>query len=211
MDDMHRLIIRSSKFSFLLMFILALPIILETEPILKLWLKIVPDYGVTFVRLMLISTLFELLSGTLVYGALATGRIRNYQAILSSILFSEVICVYVAYKCGMAPQVMFYIEMVLYCICLVVRLLLLRKMIGLSIRIFLKSALLPEAFVVLVSVPLSMAVYTLLPPSIIGCVVVIVVSLLIGVASAFCLGLDKKEKTWALERAKVFINRIINK
>lgn len=58
---MHSLLIRSSKFSFYIMFFIALPLMLEAEFVLRLWLGIVPDYTVTFVRLTLVvSLLFTL-------------------------------------------------------------------------------------------------------------------------------------------------------
>lgn len=83
LDEMRKIIIKSSKFSFLLLFFLALPFIFETEFILNIWLKNIPTYGIVFCRLILICTLCDILSGTLVYGALATGKIRNYQMVMS--------------------------------------------------------------------------------------------------------------------------------
>lgn len=44
--------------------------------ILRVWLKIVPDYTVAFVRLMLGITIIDAMAGSLMVAAQATGRIR---------------------------------------------------------------------------------------------------------------------------------------
>lgn len=59
-EEIFRLVCYSSKFSFFLLLLLALPVLLETELLLKLWLKQVPDYSVVFVRLVLIQMLIRI-------------------------------------------------------------------------------------------------------------------------------------------------------
>ncbi len=199
---MCNLIMRSSKISFLLMFVISLPIIIETEPILRLWLKIIPDYGVIFVRLMLISTLCDLLSGTLVYGALATGKIKRYQLIISSILILEVVVAVIAYKMGYAPQSVFYIEMVLYLVTLAARLLLLRRMIGLSIRAFASTVLLPEIKVILMALAITLCIDRLLSGSPASTVIVMASSVATALVSAYFLGLTRHERQWITEKVK---------
>lgn len=195
-SEMNKLIMRSSKISFLLMFILSLPLIIETEIVLRIWLKIIPEYGVVFVRLMLISTLFDLMSGTLVYGAFATGEIKRYQLSISSILIFEIILTVIAYRTGFPPQIVFYIEMFLYAVALSVRLYLLNKMVGLSIRKFLTEVLIPELSVVVVSTIISLLIYYLIPKSDIASLGIIVISFLIASTIAFRLGLTINERNW---------------
>jgi len=204
LESMRLLIYRSSKFSFLLMFILALPILMETEAVLRVWLGIVPDYGVEFVRLMVISTLCELFSGTMVYGALATGDIRNYQIIMSSVLVSEIVLVYFAYKWGYPPQAMFYIEIVLYVIALFARLFILQRMIGLSVIFFIKKVISRELLVALLSLLVSYGARILLPQKTIA---VMAVSVLSALLAACLVGLDRKERSWLWEKKKIIIKK----
>lgn len=51
---MHGLLIKSSKFSFFILFFIAMPLMFEANIVLKTWLGIVPDYTVNFLRLILI-------------------------------------------------------------------------------------------------------------------------------------------------------------
>ena len=52
-DRMHQLLIASSKFSCFLMLLLSLPLILEADFLLHIWLVEVPPHTVNFVRLIL--------------------------------------------------------------------------------------------------------------------------------------------------------------
>ena len=62
-----------------MLLLFSLPILVNTHYVLALWLKIVPDHTVLFVRLILIFALSESISNPLVTAMLATGRIKNYQ------------------------------------------------------------------------------------------------------------------------------------
>ena len=76
---MFSLMYRGAKFSYFLVLFFAIPIICETDYILGLWLGIVPDHAVTFVRLALIVSMIQVLSNTMITAMLATGDIKKYQ------------------------------------------------------------------------------------------------------------------------------------
>lgn len=57
---------------FLLLF-LSLPVMFETETILRVWLKTVPEYTVIFLRLMLCVTIIDAVANPLMVSAAATG------------------------------------------------------------------------------------------------------------------------------------------
>ena len=63
---------------------LSLPVIINTHYILGLWLKLVPEHAVLFVRLTLLFAMSESISNPLITAMLATGRIRNYQIMVGA-------------------------------------------------------------------------------------------------------------------------------
>ena len=85
-EEMFKLVFRGSKFSFLLMMILSIPIFIEAPYILKLWLVEVPEYSVIFLRLVLLITLVDSLSYTLITSVHASGKVKWYQIINGSVL-----------------------------------------------------------------------------------------------------------------------------
>jgi O-antigen/teichoic acid export membrane protein len=88
-DYFMRLIFQTSKLSFYLLFFFVLPLSVNVEFILQLWLKSVPEYTVAFTRLILISSLVDAISGPLWMSIQAIGNIRKYQIIVSCFIFAN--------------------------------------------------------------------------------------------------------------------------
>jgi O-antigen/teichoic acid export membrane protein len=133
------LVERGARFCFYIMFIFALPLCLETEFILTIWLKQYPEHTINFVRLVLIFSLCEIISSTLVYLQLATGKIRNYQLIIGGTTLLSFLFSYIALQLGSSPESPLIIAIAISLLCLLLRLLLLKKAVGLSIISFFKN------------------------------------------------------------------------
>lgn len=97
------LVFRASKFSFYLLFLLALPILFNAGPILKAWLELVPPYAPIFLRLIVASALVDALAGPLWMSAQAIGNIRNYQVVVSLLVLSNLPLAYVVLRLGYSP------------------------------------------------------------------------------------------------------------
>ena len=87
---MRSLVLQGARFSYYLLLIFVLPILFETEAVLNVWLTEVPDHAVSFVRLILVLSLIEVLSLTIVRAVHATGNIKKYQIIIGSIALSTI-------------------------------------------------------------------------------------------------------------------------
>ena len=85
-----KLVFRASKFSFFLMVFLANPILINTDFILEIWLGTVPEHTASFVRWIIVSSVIDALASSLCISASATGKIRNYQVIVSSLILTNV-------------------------------------------------------------------------------------------------------------------------
>lgn len=94
LEEHKKLIFQASKFSFYLLLILAIPILLNTEYILTLWLKIVPEFAVEFTQLIVLFSLIDALSGPFWASVNATGKIRRYQIGVALILLMNLPAAY---------------------------------------------------------------------------------------------------------------------
>lgn len=97
-ERMGELLQMSSKFSYILMFAMSLPVCIEAPVILKLWLGEVPDYTVIFLRLILISSVIGTVSNPLWISVLATGRLKRYMVWDNAVQFMVLPCIYVVFK-----------------------------------------------------------------------------------------------------------------
>jgi O-antigen/teichoic acid export membrane protein len=155
------LVERSAKYSFLLLFALAFPLILNMEFVIGVWLKNPPPLAVSFCRLVLVASLFNSLSGPLWTLSNATGKIRNYQIIMSLVILQNFVLSYLALRAGYAPSVVLKILCGINCLLFFLRLFLVRRMAGLPVRSFCKM-LLRLVGVCAFSMPLAYWIYSLL-------------------------------------------------
>ena len=95
---MHKLLTQSSKFSFFLLFLIALPVMFEAPLVLGWWLGIVPEHTVNFLRLILCSSMLATLSNPLIVSVHATGSIKKFQIVEGTMLLSIVPIAYLLLK-----------------------------------------------------------------------------------------------------------------
>ena len=138
-EYMFSLVERGARFSFYILLILTLPIFFETEFILTIWLKQYPEHTVNFVRLVLILSMCDILSNTLITLQNATGRIRNYQIAVGGVLMTNLPLSYFCLELGCPPEATLFVAIAVSLCCLALRLKFLRKMTGLSIANFVKG------------------------------------------------------------------------
>ena len=169
---MFKLIFASSKFSFLLLFVMSLPVMLEAETLLGLWLKEVPKYTPLFFRLIIITTMIDGISNPFMRAVDATGNIKKYQIIVGGILLMIVPVSYVVLKLGGAPYSVFIVHICMSFLAFLMRLYLVRKLINYSIMMYWKNVLSRLIVVVIISVVFSLFVRAKMEPSLIRLIVV---------------------------------------
>lgn len=131
---LFQLLYEGSKFSFLLMLFLSCPIIINTEYIMTLWLKIVPDYSVPFVQWSLIYCLIDTLINPLAVVVQATGKIRKYQLICSLFVLSNLPLAFVLIYFSLNPVYVFVFKVIINVASLLWRLYYVRKYLGIVLK-----------------------------------------------------------------------------
>ena len=200
LESMHKLVFRSSKFSFFLLLALSLPVMIEAPVILRLWLSTVPDWTASFLRLMLVVVIVDSVANPLMTSAAATGRIKLYQSVLGGIQLLIVPVAYVVLRMGGEPNSVFVVHI---CICLIafaVRLFIVRGMIGLSIKKYLMEVCVKSGVVTVVATVLPLTLYFSMTNSLLSAIVVVFVSLGSVAVSAYAIGLTKSERVFVSDK-----------
>ena len=130
---MRDLIVNSSKYSFLLLFFFSFPIILETKYILSLWLGNIPEYSISFCKLILINACIDCLSSPLVTAVQATGNIKTYQIIVGVLIMSILPVSYIALRAVHNPEIPFVISIVISLLLVYIRIRLVEYTVKFSI------------------------------------------------------------------------------
>lgn len=138
-----RLLCQSSKISFFLMLVIALPLCAEIDFVLGLWLVDVPPYAGIFTILVILESLFDTLAGPMITALLATGKIKWYQIVVGTILLLNIPCAYVWLRLGGPIETPLIVSIIFMIVGNAARLIFCRNMLGLSLRVYSKDVVLP--------------------------------------------------------------------
>lgn len=209
LDYMHKLVCRSAKFSAFLMMFFAVPIILETNTILTIWLKTVPDYAVIFLQWIIISSFMDtVLANSLVTSMFATGKIKRYQIIVTTVGCLVFPLSWIAFKLGFEPQVGYIVYFIIYTILLFVRLYLLKDMVKLPVMMYIREVLYKLAPVIVVGFTIPGILILTMDAGWLRLILVCLLSVLVTAASEYFIGLSNKEKDFVAEKIKLVIGKI---
>lgn len=206
-DYMFSLVERGSRFSYYILLLFALPMLFETEFVLTLWLKHYPAHTVNFVRLILIVTMCDILSNTLINLQVATGKIRNYQLVVGGMLLMNFPLSYFCLKMGFPPESTLIVALIVAVCCLFLRLFFLRKMVGLSMKRYLCKVCGNILFVTLVAAIIPALLFFRMSDGWVRFLIVCIISILITITSIYWIGCNANERNFI--REKVF--KIIRK
>lgn len=203
-----RLIESGAKLTFFLMYIFILPVCLEMEYVIGLWLGYVPDGAVIFTILTLLDALIDSVSFPLMTAAQATGRIRLYQSVVGMIQIANFPFALIAVVLGMPAFGIFVIAIVLTVVALGARLFILEKIMDFSGERFARKVVFPLMLVCLVTFCPPYMVTRLMQPSFLRVVVTTFVSLACTGIVFYIFAMNEPEKRvlWRYLRKKVGCN-----
>lgn len=141
MAYMHQLVCYGAKYNFFLLFLLSMPVLINTETVLQIWLDVVPEYTSMFIKLIIFNILIDCISAPLMTSAQATGSIKLYQAIVGGLLLFNLPLSYLVLKTGAEPYSVIYIGILVSVLALIARLIILKKLLFLPVKKFLKEVL----------------------------------------------------------------------
>lgn len=193
-EYMMTLVFQGSRLSYYMLLILCIPIMLNTDFILHLWLKKVPDSSVIFVQLTLIFTMIESISSPLITAQLATGKIRNYQLVVGGLQMMNLPISYVILRMGGVPETILYVAIFISVCCLFARLYMLKSLINIDVWGFMSKVVLNALSVSMTAMVLPFLLVRYMHESFTSFVVTTIVSLLCSFFSILYIGCNSKER-----------------
>lgn len=194
--QMHKLIFASSKYSFLLLYFLSLPLLIETCQVLQWWLKEVPDHTINFVRIMLCISMVNVMADSFLVASQATGKIRTYQILVGGALLFIVPTAYIALKLGYPPESVFFTHLLYAILAQIIRVYLVRKLVHFSIFNYIKNVVIRIIAVALLSLILPLFCYFSMNISFIRFLIVGITAVLSVIISTYFIGLEKTERNF---------------
>ena len=194
LPKLQRLLNRSSRFSFLLLFAVACPLILNIDFVLKVWLKTVPEHSSSFCALILVYSLIEAISKPIGLSIHATGRVKHYNIFMSIALFMNIVLSFIFLELGFLPEIVPIISIFVCILCLVIRLIIAKRFGVLYIREYASNVVLRLVFITIITLPIPIYISKSVSSWSALFVTSFVFLLIFGLAAYF-IGLTKSEQT----------------
>ena len=192
-DEFMTLIFRSSRFSYYLLLILAIPVMLCMDFILSIWLDTIPQYTADFCRLILLFSLVDAISAPLWLAVQAVGDIRTYQIMMSLLIALNLPLSYWALKEGMSPLSVWGIRVILNGVTYLVRIFYLKGLIQLPVFRYLKEVIFSSLVVTVLAIPVPCWLNGMYGGWI-NFVIITFASVLIVLVMVYLFGLNRKER-----------------
>jgi O-antigen/teichoic acid export membrane protein len=203
-----KLLLSSTKYSYYLMLIIALPICILADPLLHIWLVEVPEYTVIFLQIVIVQSLFQVFDYSFYMALNAMGRLKENALISPLISFLIFPIVYILFKCGYSPIVLSWVSLIAYAILgLIVKPILIIKIAHYSLQDIL-SVFLSCLKVTVFSVPIPIfSMFVFNSQTLLGFILIGAISITSTLLSIYYKGLTEKNRKKLIAELK---KRIVN-
>lgn len=189
-----QLVALSSKASFFVISIIAVPFLIGTEYVYELWLGFVPEYAVTFVRLMILQSLICAFNAGISEVIFASGKIKLYQNLLNSNVLLSIPIAYILLKHSNFVNSLFYVAIGVQLINVFVRQWILYKTVGYDNMYLIRNSYLPSIIVIVLFLPfmlVKLPIHTIL--------VIIIAEIYLCILIAL-FGISKDERRYLVDK-----------
>jgi len=192
--NMINLVFRSSRFSFYLLFIFVLPIMLETTFILKVWLIEPPQFSVLFIRLVVLASLIDSMGYPLSTAINATGKVKFYQIITGGLLILTLPIAYIFLKIGYPPESTMIITIIISVAAQISRIVFMKILLNISVRQYFKEVVFIILSVVLMSSIIPYTIHSFIQYGYTRFILVLTISTATSILFVYIIGITKIER-----------------
>lgn len=207
--DYHRtflLMFTNTKIGYLVLIFMALPVCLEIDFILNLWLgSNIPDYTNSFIIIVFFITIFSGMQGNISFVVHATGNLKLYSIVTSLITLLVLPLGFLVLRLGMNPNSVFIISFLVTFINFIVSLLLLHSLVSFSLKDYVVKVILPLFIMFFVAIPLPLAARLLMSPGLWRFIIVLIVSSVSTLLTGYYIVLNKVERNFV---KKILVTKV---
>ena len=204
--EMHSLVKKGSRMGISLVALFVIPLYFEVPFLLNVWLTTVPKYTVTFIRIILLTSLSSAYAYPLATARAATGNIRNYQIVLTIMAWMHLPLAWLFFKFGYEPQSAMIIYLVIINIEQIYRIFNVCPAIGLPISDYVTEVFGRCGLMLVIAFLSSYIIYSSLQQDTFSNIIVLCLSFLIAGTSIIFIALKETERKSILNMIKTKIH-----
>lgn len=190
------LIFTSSRYCFYLLFLIALPIMLEAEFLLTVWLGQFPNHTISFIRITLMIVVLESLVTPMFIANLASGKVKIYQIVMCVISLAFIPITLFAIKFTGIPEIVFVSTLLMTIVEIIARIFIVHHQVSLPRLEYVKKVILNIILVIVISSVLPIMLHFILPYGILRFLSVGALSVLSVGGTIYFIGMSSQERSY---------------
>ena len=203
LEGSMNLVYVGSRYTFYLLTLISIPVIINVDYILELWLGTVPEYTSYFLILSLILGLLYAISKTVTIALQATGNIKIFQIGISLLMLSELPIAYLLLRFGYPPYSVMYPSLLTYTIAIFFRFYLIKHMISIySFKYYIYKVLIPCFFIFILCWVISYNISLFFDTNFISLILTTFISIIVVVLVVFIVGMNKSERLFIIKNVR---------
>ena len=197
------------KLSCCLLYFIALPVIIEIDFILHIWLgENIPDHTTSFIAIIILTSFVNNLNAATSNVVHASGKMMLYQVTGGLAILLSIPLAYWALKYGASPEWALLMSFITMMLAQIIALIVLKRIVRYSIKEYIRKVLFPFIGVVLICSPIIYFTSTLFNEGLLRfCIITSISTIVVGIA-IYIIGLNAKEKSLI---RNMFLNRILHR
>lgn len=207
MEHFYKLIFNVSQYTLFLVALFAVPVLLEIDFVLQLWLGNVPQYTSAFIKITIICSLISYSNYMINYGITAAGRMKELNTLSIPCYLLTLPLVYVVLKLGMSPVYAYWISSIPPIISFLINLQILHKYTGFDSRRYLFNVFLKTILLLGVSCVPPYLVQQMMDSGIIRFLLVCSLSCISTIIMLWFFALNDDVKVMVTEKSKKILHR----
>lgn len=189
------IIMSTSKYSYYMLLLISLPVIICCREVLEIWLGTVPMYTTEFCQLMILFSLLDALSGPLWVSVQAIGDIKYYQLIIGGVILLNIPIGYAMLFFGFTPVTVIGLKVMLNAATLALRIIYLKKKINFPAKKYIVNVLMLSVLITILCAPLPYYLHKV-TSGLSGVVITFATSLSVSAVIITLLGLTREERRY---------------
>lgn len=204
MERVMNLTYTISKFSLFFLLLICLPLCLEIDFVLSIWLgDNIPEHTQTFIIIILLTSAILIPMSSQAALVHASGKMRNYQVIGSTVKVLSVPIAFFLMKIGYAPEWALIMVLLFDAIGLIVGMFIIRTLMPFHIKEYTLKVFVPVIPVAILSFLVSWGVHIYVQNDLIRFLLVLLVSTAVCCLTIYFFGITKEEKTLFMQLLKI--------
>lgn len=208
-EAMYNLLYNGCKMTFFLLWVFALPLILNMQEVLSLWLKSVPEWTVLFTQLALVEVLINSLGQPIATAARAPGKMMAYELSLGSLQLVIFVLSWILFKSGYKAWISFVIAICVNLVMMVLRLVLVHGLVGLPLRQFVVRTAIPLLLMMVVSFSFVFFMSRFMPDGMFFSFAQILITVPVTCLTMYFFGMNREQRNMVVEIVKRKIGKKI--